>query len=68
METSGGRVLAFLMSVVTAAFAAVTLAYIAHYDFGLAPREIRAPAVVAACIIAALVVIDFFGKEWRKPK
>jgi hypothetical protein len=43
METSVGRVLAFLMSVVTAVAAAFMLAYIAHYDFGLSRREIRTP-------------------------
>jgi hypothetical protein len=64
METSGRRVLTFLMAAIAAATSALVLAYIAHDDFGLAPREIRTPAVVAACFIAALVV----GKELRKPK
>ena len=68
METSVGGVLAFLMSVLTAAFAALWLAYIAHYDFGLSRREIRTPAVVGAAVIAVLVAIEFFGKKLRKLK
>jgi hypothetical protein len=68
METSVGRVLAFLMSVVTAVAAAFMLAYIAHYDFGLSRREIRTPAVVGAAVIAVLVAITFFGKKLRKLK
>ena len=68
MGTTVGRVLAFLMAVVAAAASALAFAFIAHDDFGLSPREIRTPAVVGACVIAGLVVIDFFGKELRKPK
>jgi hypothetical protein len=66
METSVGRVLAFLMSVLTAAFAALWL--VAHYDFGLSRQEIRIPAVVGAAVIAVLVAIEFFGKKLRKLK
>ena len=58
METSRGRVLAFLRSVVAAATAAFALAYIAHDDFGLSRQEIRTPAVAAAGLIGAVVVID----------
>jgi undecaprenyl pyrophosphate phosphatase UppP len=68
METTVGRVLSFLMSVVTAAITALSLAYIAHYDFGLSRQEIRTPAVVAAAVIAALVAVEFFGKKLRKLK
>ena len=68
METSIGRVLAFLMSVVSATFTALSLAYIAHYDFGLSRQEIRIPAVVGAAVIAVLVAIEFFGKKLRKLK
>ena len=63
-----GRVLAFLMSVVAAAVTALSLAYIAHYDFGLSRQEIRTPAVVGAVVIAALVTLEFFGKKLAKPK
>ena len=56
------------MSVVTAAFTALWLAYIAHYDFGLSRQEIRAPAIVGAFVIAVLVAVEFFGKKLRKPK
>lgn len=56
------------MSVVAAAVTALSLAYIAHYDFGLSRQEIRTPAVVGAVVIAALVTIEFFGKKLAKPK
>jgi hypothetical protein len=68
METTVGRVLSFLMSVVAAAFTALSLAYIAHYDFGLSREEIRTPAVAAAVVIAMLMAVEFFGKRLRKPK
>jgi hypothetical protein len=44
------------------------LAYIASYDFGLSREEIRAPALVGAGIIAALVAVEFFGNKLRKLK
>jgi hypothetical protein len=52
----------------TAVTTALMLAYIAHYDFGLSREEIRTAALVAAAVIAALVVIEFFGRELRRPK
>jgi hypothetical protein len=68
METTVRLVLAFLMSVVAAAFTALSLAYIAHYDFGLSREEIRTPAVVGAGVITVLVALEFFGKKLRKAK
>jgi hypothetical protein len=56
METMVGRALGFALSLV----------YIAHYDLGLSRQEIRTPAVAAAVVIATLMVIEFFGKKWRK--
>ena len=68
METTVGGVLSFLMSVVIAAITALSMAYIAHYDFGLSREEIRTPALVGAGIIAVLVAVEFFGKKLRKAK
>jgi hypothetical protein len=67
METTVGSVLSFLMSVVAAAFTALTLALIAHFDFGLSRAEIRAAAVVGAAVIAVMVAVEFFGKKLRRP-
>ena len=53
---------------VSAAFTALSLEYIAHYDFGLSRQEFRTPAVVGAAVIAVLVAIEFFGKKLRKLK
>jgi hypothetical protein len=52
----------------TAGAVALSLAYIAHYDFGLSRQEIRTPAVVAAAVIAVLVAVELFGAKLRKPK
>jgi hypothetical protein len=67
MEKAIDRFLTLLMAVSGAAFTAVMLAYIAHYDLGLSREEIRAYAVTAAGVGVALVGIDYFGKKLRKP-
>jgi hypothetical protein len=68
MEKAVDSVIGFMMSVVSAAFAALSLAYIARYDFGLSREEIRTPAVIGAGVIAMLVAIEIFGKKLRKPE
>jgi hypothetical protein len=67
MEKAIDRFLTRLMVLSTAAFTAVTLAYIARYDLGFSREEIRAFAVTAAGVGVALVGIDYFGKKLRKP-
>ena len=67
MEKAIDRFLNLLISIFAAAFTAVMLAYIAHYDLGLSREEIRAFAVTAAGVGVALVGIDYFGKKLRKP-
>jgi hypothetical protein len=67
MEKAIDRFLTRLMVLSTAAFTAVTLAYIARYDLGFSREEIRTFAVIAAAVGAALVVIEYFGKKLRKP-
>jgi hypothetical protein len=67
METKVDRVLSYLMLGATAVTTALSLAYIAHYDFGLSRQEIRTPAVVGAAVIAVLVAVEFCGKKLRKP-
>ena len=56
------------MAAGTATTSALTLAYVAHYDFGLSRQQIRTPAVVAAGIIAMVMATEFFGKKLRRPK
>jgi hypothetical protein len=67
MQTTVGRVLGFLMALGAAVFTALSLAYIAHYDFGLSRQEIRTSAASVAAVIAMTMVIEFYGKKWRKP-
>jgi hypothetical protein len=68
MEKTVDSVIRIIMSGVTASAVAFWLAYIADYDFGLSREEIRAPALVGAGIIAALVAVEFFGNKLRKLK
>jgi hypothetical protein len=68
METTVGRLLGILMATGAATLVALTLGYVAHYDFGLSPQEIRTPAVMAAAIIGLLLATEYFGKNPGKPK
>jgi hypothetical protein len=68
METVRDKVIVIMMATSTAAITALSLAYIAHYNCGLSHQEIRAPAIVGAGVIAALVAVEFFGKKLRKLK
>jgi hypothetical protein len=68
MEKAVDRVIRIVMSGVAATAVALSLVYIAHYDFGFSREEIRAPALVGAGIIAALVAGDFFAERLRKLK
>jgi hypothetical protein len=51
------------MAASTATATVLTLAYIAHFDFGLSSEEIRGLALVAAGIIAALVAVEFSARN-----
>jgi hypothetical protein len=66
IETIVDRVLVVVMSVATAVGAALTVAYVAHYDVGFSRQEIRTPAVSGAIVIGALLAVEHFGKK-RKP-
>ena len=68
MERTIERALSLMMSGVAATAVALSLAYIAHYDFGFSREEIRTPALVGAGIIAALVAAEFFAESLRKLK
>jgi hypothetical protein len=67
METTVDRVLTYVTAAFAAGLAALSLAYVAHYDLGLSREEIRTPAVIGAAVIAVLVAVEFFGKKLRKP-
>jgi hypothetical protein len=66
MEKVRGKVITIMLATSTAATTALSLAYIAHYDFGLSRQEIRTPAVVGAGVISVLVAVEYFGKKLRK--
>jgi hypothetical protein len=68
MQATIDRVLVVVMSVGAAVMAAVTVGYVAHYDFGLSRQEIRTSALVGAIVIVALLAVELFGEKLRKPK
>jgi hypothetical protein len=47
---------------------AFTFGYVAHYNFGISPQEIRLLAVTAAAVIGLPLAIEFLGKELLKSK
>jgi hypothetical protein len=49
-----------------AGYVAITLCYVALYDFGLSREAVRSGATVAAILIGAAVAIDFVGKKSGK--
>jgi hypothetical protein len=57
-----------VMSGVGATAVALSLGYIAHYDFGFSRAEIHTPALIGAGIIAVLVAAEFFAERLRKLK
>ncbi len=60
--------LATVRAVCVAAYVAIAIRYVAHYDLGFSLSEIRGAAVAIAIVIAALTGIDFFGKKLRKTR
>jgi hypothetical protein len=71
MEPIISKIIGFLVAVCTAAVAALTVGYIAHYDFGLSRLDIRMLALIGAAtiapIVALLFAIEYFGRL-RKSK
>ena len=48
-------------AVCIAGYVAITLGYVALYDFGLSREAVRSGATIAAILIGAAVAIEFFG-------
>jgi hypothetical protein len=60
-----------LRYVAVAAWTALTIGYIAHYDFGLSRLDIRMAALIGAAtfaVIVALLLATEFYEKLRKPK
>jgi hypothetical protein len=68
MEKAVDRLVRIVMSGVAATAVALSLAYIAHYDFGFSREEIRAAALIGSGFIAALVAGEFFAERLRRFK
>jgi uncharacterized membrane protein len=65
METRFDLV-AIANSACVAGYAAIMLGYVAHYNFGYSRLEIRGGALISAILLAALIAIDFLGKNGGK--
>jgi hypothetical protein len=48
------------IAVVVAAYLAIATGYVAHYQLGFSPQEIRGAAVLIAVAVGSLIAIDFF--------
>jgi hypothetical protein len=72
MEQIISKIIGFLVVVCMAAVAALTVGYIAHYDYGLSRLDIRTSALIGATILALIVALlsatEHFEKNLRKPK
>ena len=55
-------------AVCVAGYVAFIVGYVARLDLGFSLQEIRGAAMVIAVVLAALIVIDFFGKKLGKAK
>ena len=54
------------VAVCVVAYLAITLGYVALYDFGLSGEKVRGASMIAAILIAGTVAVDFYGKKLRK--
>jgi hypothetical protein len=68
MEKVRDKVIIIMIATSTATAAALSMEYIAYYDFGFSREEIRTLALIGAVIIAALVAAEFFAERLRKLK
>lgn len=50
-----------------AAYVAITLGYVALYNFGLTGEDVRGAAMIIAVLIAAMVAIDFSVRSCARP-
>jgi hypothetical protein len=68
MDEDTTTFLNYIIAVVGAPLTAGLLGYVAHYGLGLSRQEIRAEALVAACIFAGLVAVQFFSEKYLRSK
>ena len=61
------RIVDFLIAICMASVIALTLEYVAHYQFGLSSLDIRMSALMGAAIFGALVATEWFA-QLRKSK
>jgi len=58
------KITSLLVSLTFAALAALWLAHLAHSDFGIAPRTIRADALLSALLVFGLLLIGLFSRSF----
>jgi hypothetical protein len=65
------KIVGLLVAVFAASLVAITVGYVAHYDFGLSRLDIRTSALMGAAIFAlifALLVATEWFEKLRKSK
>jgi hypothetical protein len=55
-------------AICVAGYVAIMLRHVALFDLGWSREAVRGGAMIAAILIAALVAVDFFGRNLRKAK
>ena len=56
-------IVTIVSAVCVAAYAALAIRYVAHYNLGFSFQEIRSAAMAAAAVIAAFIAIGFLGRK-----
>ena len=71
MEYIISEIVGFLVGVCAASMVALTVGYVAHYDFGLSRLDIRTSALTGAAafaLISALLLATEWFEKLRKSK
>jgi len=69
MESGPTQIAIFQWLAAAAAIvAAFSVGYVAHHEFGVSLQGIRIIAAIGASTIAALLAMEYFGRNFRKSK
>ena len=60
------RLGSIVLTIASAAMAALWLAHLAHSDFGFASHTIRDDALVSASLVFGILMIGLFSSRWGR--